>query len=139
MEVRKFTSDDLRTMSLFNSICGNNPLDCFEAEGTLIFITKPGQTAMAIGKDGVNIKNLKSALNRNVKVIEDSDSLEKLIGNFLYPIKTKSVKKEDDVILIEFSSGRERRVVLNNNQSELKKLKFVIARYHKGIRDVRIL
>ncbi len=139
MAIRKFTFDSIRTMKLFSSVCGSNPIDCFDAEGTTVFITEPGQTAKAIGKNGANIKKLQAALNHEVKVVENSESTSGLIKNYLFPIKVKEIKEENGIVYVTFPSGKDRRVVLNNNQKELKKLKFMVSRYNSKVKDIRIL
>lgn len=139
MIVRKLTSDSLRTMKLFGSICGSEPLDCFDVEESIIFITASGQTGKAIGKNGTNIKRLRNTLNKDIKIIENADSVNGLIENYLFPIKTKSIEEEDSVVKIKLSSGKERRLLLSNNQKELKKLKKTISRYHPRIKDILIL
>lgn len=137
--IRKFDSDALRTMKLFGSVCGSKPVDYFEAEDSIIFITSPGQTGKAIGKSGVNIKRLRTALNKDVKVIENADTLENLISNYLFPIKPKKVEQNHSAVSITFSASKERRAVLNNSQKELKKLKATVSRYYPKIKDIQIL
>lgn len=126
-------------MKLFGTVCGSNAVDCFNAEDATIFVAQTGKTGKAIGKNGANIKKLKSALNTEVKVIETSDSLEKLVSNFLFPIKAKAIQNENSIVKIKFSSSRERRALLNNNQKELKKLKITVSRYYPEIRDIHVM
>ena len=82
--IRKISFDDLRNMNLFSDTCGSKPRDCFDVNGTTIFITEKGMTAKAIGKDGANVKKLNQALNRDVKVIETADTVEQLVRNYIY-------------------------------------------------------
>jgi len=109
----------------------------------LFLLLNPAMAARAIGKGGKNIKILKDSINKNIKVMEYSDDPLAIARNFIFPLKPKKVdfdaESEGKVLTIEFNTSRERRVLLNNNQSGLKHLKEIMNRYHKDITDVRIL
>ncbi|MBT3582910.1 NusA-like transcription termination signal-binding factor [Candidatus Woesearchaeota archaeon] len=139
----KLTADILNQMKLFSDVTNISCRDCFALNGTLIFITRPGDTGKAIGQQGKNIKILRSRTNKNIKIIEHGEDCCALIKNYLFPTKPKACEVIDkdsrQIAEIEFNSSRERRYLLDNQQKALKELKQIVARYYPAIKDIRIL
>lgn len=132
-------SDTILQMKLFRDITNISCGDCFSIERTVIFVTKKGDTAKAIGSGGKNIKILRSKLNKNIKVIEESHDCCSLVKNFIFPLKVKECNQVEDKIEVEFNHSRERRFLLDNQQRGLKELKAAVSRYYPDIKDIRIL
>ncbi len=140
--IKKYNSDTIRNLQLFTKVTSIQPLDCFEAGNHIIFILPPNSAPKAIGKQGKNIKQIKNSLQKEVKVVEKADSIETLIKNFLFPLKTIYIKKQEDnskVMEIKFQNRNDRRILLNNQQELLKCLKKVVEHYYKDIEDIRVL
>ena len=139
----KYDSNTFGYMSVFKKATGIDAKDCFLAGDTLVFITNPGLAGKAIGKQGTNVKKLKFDLNKEIKILEHNADPKELTKNFLFPLKPDSVefgeKAGQRTIEIKFNSGRERRVLLNNDKAKLKDLKLIISRYTDGISDIIIL
>ena len=138
-QVIKINSDMLFNMKLFGDITHVTCVDCFSENGTVFFLTSPGNASKAIGSGGKNIKILRNKLNKNVKVFEKSTDSCELAKNYLFPTRPKKCEKVESILEIEFNSSRERRYLLDNQQRGLKELKLVIARYNSDIKDIRIL
>jgi len=135
----KLDANTLLNMKLFGDITRVPCSDCFAVNGTLIFITSPGNAGKAIGPQGKNIKILRSKTNKNIKIIEQAADCCGLITSYLYPAKPKKCEIVDNVAQIEFNSSRERRYLLDNQLKGLKDLKAVVSRYYPDIKDIRIL
>lgn len=140
----KYDVSMMRYFSLFENVTHVPAKDCFPVNETIIFFVNPGKAKIAVGKQGMNIKKLRSMINKEVKVIEFSKDVDSLVKNVVFPLKPKSVEivnTEDNnkIINIEFKSPKERRILLDNNQRRLKLLKDIVNRYHKDINDIRIL
>ena len=141
--MRKLDANSILSMKLFGDVTHTTCTDCFEANGTIIFIASAGNAGRAIGPQGKNIKLLRSKLNKNIKIFEEAQDCCQLIKNYLFPIKPKSCIQVDnngkEQIEIEFNHSRERRFLLDSQQRALKELKQVINRYYPDIKDIRIL
>ena len=63
----KLTGDEMRLIALFENITGATANDCvIDNEGDrIIFIAKPGQMGLAIGKGGKNINALRKMTGRS--------------------------------------------------------------------------
>ena len=141
--MRKLDASSIMNMKLFGDVTHTTCTDCFEVNGTVIFITSTGNAGRAIGPQGKNIKLLRNKLNKNIKILEEAQDSCSLVKNYLFPVKPKSCLKVEangkDQIEIELCSSRERRYLLDSQQRGLKELKQVINRYYSNIKDIRIL
>jgi len=138
MVVKKYDVNLLGYMNLFKKVTGVNLRDCFTLDDVIIFVTEPGKAGLAIGKGGKNIQNLKNNVQKEFKILEFAEDPKKLAENFVFPAKPVSVSQEDGKLSIQFATGRERRMLLGDNQKRLKQLKAIIKRYHPDIEDVVI-
>ena len=81
----KLTSDELRLMSLFQSVTSVTARDCVvdEKMDRVIFVISKNQMGLAIGKGGATIKQLQNVVARKVELVEYSDDVSEFIGNIL--------------------------------------------------------
>jgi N utilization substance protein A len=84
MEI-KLTSDELRLMSLFQSITSATARDCIvdEKMDRVIFVVNKGQMGLAIGKGGSTIKQLQNVIARKIELVEYSDDPAEFVRNML--------------------------------------------------------
>ncbi len=140
--IRKYDTNTIRNLQFFSKITSINPIECFPAENYLVFVIPKGSAPKAIGKQGKNIKQIKSSLKKEVKVIEESNSLEELIQNFLFPLKVNKIEIKENtskIVEITFKNRNDRRILLKNQQELLKCLKAVVAHFYKEVKDIRVL
>lgn len=90
----KLTPDEMRYIALFQDITGAVVKDCIvdNSENRIIFLVRPGDMGLAIGRNGINIKRIKKIIGKNIEVVEYSDKLEELAKNALAPARVRSVK-----------------------------------------------
>jgi N utilization substance protein A len=96
MEI-KLTSDELRLMSLFQSITSATARDCIvdEKMDRVIFVVNKGQMGLAIGKGGSTIKQLQSVVARKIELVEYSDDPAEFVRNMLNADMVKDVRISD--------------------------------------------
>lgn len=84
----------MRYISLFESLTGATTRDCVHDPqmNRLIFLVKPGEVGLAVGKNGVKVKRLRKLFGKNIEVVEYAETPEKLIANSLFPAKVRSVR-----------------------------------------------
>ncbi len=82
----KLTSEEMKYMALFESTTGATTQDCVidEKLGRIIFVAKPGDMGLAIGKGGKNINQLEVdpqdkaiAIGKNGRTIDKTRLLVK--------------------------------------------------------------
>lgn len=90
----KLTSDELRLMSLFQSITSVTARDCVvdDKMDRVIFIVNKGQMGLAIGKGGMTIRQLQNVVTRKVELVEYSDDASDFVRNILNPQMVNEVK-----------------------------------------------
>jgi len=130
-------------MNYFARVTKLNPKDCFLSGESIIFVAPEGKAGLAIGKNGQNVIVLKDKLRKQIKIVEFSNAAEKLIENYVFPVKPISVNLlERDgkrIVEIRFKYPRDRQTLLANTQTKLKQLKTIVSRYHPEIEDLRVL
>lgn len=93
----KLTSDELRLMSLFQSITSATARDCI-VDGRMdrvIFVVNKGQMGLAIGKGGATIKQLQNVVAKKVELVEFSEDPIEFIRNMLNSEMVSDVKMSD--------------------------------------------
>ena len=103
----KLTSDELRLMSLFQSITSATARDCIvdDKMDRVIFVVNKGQMGLAIGKGGATIKQLQNVVAKKVELVEFSDDAAEFIRNML------NADMVSDVRISERGDGSKQAVV----------------------------
>jgi transcription termination/antitermination protein NusA len=103
----KLTSDELRLMSLFQSITSATARDCIvdDKMDRVIFVVNKGQMGLAIGKGGSTIKQLQNMVARKIELVEFSDDPAEFIRNML------NADMVNDVRISERGDGTKQAVV----------------------------
>jgi len=89
----KFDTQALRNIVVFERITGVEVRDCYIDEDTAYFVVDSGKAGLAIGKNGKTINLVQESLNKNVKVYEFSNNIERFIKNII-PRGIKNIKIE---------------------------------------------
>ncbi len=127
----KLDTDSIRYIGLFESLVGVVVKDVIINDNKIIFVVKEGQAAMAIGKNGVNIKNLQNILNKKVEIVEFNPDPLAFLNNVFRPLKISNAyisEKSNSKKIIRISFER----VKNNGvpiKVKLKKAKHLIRKY----------
>jgi transcription termination/antitermination protein NusA len=103
----KLTSDELRLMSLFQSITSATARDCIvdDKMDRVIFVVNKGQMGLAIGKGGSTIKQLQNMVAKKIELVEFSDDPVEFVRNML------NADMVNDVRISERSDGTKQAVV----------------------------
>jgi N utilization substance protein A len=127
----KLTSDELRLMSLFQSITSATARDCIvdEKMDRVIFVVNKGQMGLAIGKGGVTIKQLQNVIAKKIELVEYSDDPAEFIRNMLNADMINEVKLSDR------SDGSKQAVVVVDQ----KKKGAVVGREGRNAEKARLL
>lgn len=90
----KLGAEEMRYISLFQDLTGAIVKDCIidEEANRVIFLVRPGDMGIAIGRNGINVKRLNRLIGRNIEVVEYADSIEELAKNALAPARVRGVK-----------------------------------------------
>ncbi|MEM2226024.1 MAG: NusA-like transcription termination signal-binding factor [Candidatus Bathyarchaeia archaeon] len=130
----KLTSDEMKYIALFESMTGATAKDCIidEKMGRIIFLTKPGEMGLAIGKGGRNINMLKKMTGKQIELVEYSDTPEKLIRNSLSPANVKEIRlteKSDKKIAVVEVDPKDKSIAIGKNGRNIEKTRMLAKRY----------
>ena len=95
----KLTSDELRLISLFQSITSAIARDCVvdDKMDRVIFIVNKGQMGLAIGKGGATIRQLQNVVGKKVELVEYSDDASEFIRNILNTDMINEIRINDRI------------------------------------------
>jgi transcription termination/antitermination protein NusA len=127
----KLTSDELRLISLFQSITSATARDCVldDKMDRVIFIVNKGQMGLAIGKGGATIRQLQNVVAKKVELVEYSDDACEFIRNILNSDMIDQVKINERI------DGTKQAVVL----VDAKKKGVVVGRDGRNAEKARLL
>ncbi len=71
-------------------------LDCIidEKFERIIYIIRPGDMGLAIGKKGENIRRMQNVLGKRIEMVEYSENRDEFIANIFRPISISRVEKD---------------------------------------------
>lgn len=131
----KLTSDELRLMSLFQSITSVTARDCVvdDKMDRVIFVVNKGQMGLAIGKGGATIRQLQNVVARKVELVEYSDDASDFVRNILNPQMVNDVKitvrtdgSKQAVVLVD---AKRKGVVVGKEGRNAEKARLLAKRY----------
>jgi len=131
----KFTSKEMRYISLFESITGANVKDCMvnEEQSRVIFVVKEGEIGMAIGRGGRNIHTLERMTGKKHEIIEYSERPAQFIKNALKPAMVKEVRITErpngKTMAVVTVNPRDKGVAIGKNGKNAERLRFLAKRY----------
>src|SRR5881628_1174168 len=113
----KLTSEEMKYMALFERI---------------IFVAKPGDMGLAIGKGGKNINMLRRMTSRQIEVVEYAETPEALIRNSLAPARLKEIRvteRPDKKIVVVEVDSHDKAIAIGKNGRTIDKTRLLVKRY----------
>jgi NusA-like KH domain protein len=132
--MRNFDTDILRVINAFESITGTEVRDCVCSE-TIYFLINPGKMALAIGKNGQNIKMAEKMLKKSIKIFEWSEDCEQFIKNMIPSTKKIDINGDKATLSIE---TEKRGMVIGKKGSNIKIIREFLER-NSNIKNLKIL
>ncbi len=87
-------------------------IDCLMDErfDRIIYVVRPGDMGLAIGKKGENIRRMQKVLGKKIEMVEYSENPDEFIANMFRPAVLSSVRKDESgrVSIILEKTGRSR-------------------------------
>jgi N utilization substance protein A len=131
----KLTPDELRLISLFQSITSASARDCIvdDKMERVIFIVNKGHMGLAIGKGGATIKQLQNVVAKKVELVEYSDDASEFIRNILNSEMVKEVKinerSDGSKQAVVFVDPKRKGVVVGREGRNAEKARLLAKRY----------
>jgi N utilization substance protein A len=136
----RLNTDEIKYITLFESMTGAAIKDCIQDEGAIGFLVKKGDMGLAIGKGGANIERVKKALAKEVWVSEFSDDVGEFMRNLFAPTRLRNVRLQtsgpEKHVMIEVSR-KDYKKVIGQNGSKIKTAK-KLAERHFAVDDIKV-
>ena len=131
----KLTSNELRLMSLFQSVTSVTARDCVvdNKMDRVIFVINKNQMGLAIGKGGATIKQLQNVVARKVELVEYSDDVSEFIGNILNNSMIREIrideKKDGSSQALVVVDAKKKGIVVGREGRNAEKARLLARRY----------
>jgi N utilization substance protein A len=131
----KLTGEEMRYIALFESVTGAIAKDCIidDKLNRIVFVVKPGNVGLAVGKQGANVKTLKRMTSKTIELVEYADDLSTFIKHSFAPAKVNEVRITDRsdgkkmvVVMIE---SKDKGIAIGKNGRNAEKTRFLVKRY----------
>jgi N utilization substance protein A len=134
----KFDINTMQIMSLFEKMTRAKLKDCIISEGAIVFIVEENEAAKAIGKKGINVKNLERSLKKKIKIAEFSDDLVRFVQNLAYPAKIESAEEKDGILTLTPADSQSRGLLIGRGASILRNYESIVKRYF-DIEEIKVV
>ena len=129
----KLDQDTLGLSMLVERATGVQVKDCFrdENDDTLYFVVPQGLIGKALGKGGVNVKNLQQSLNKNVRIIEYRETPVEYIRSIIYPLTVEEIKEDpaQNLITLKDSNRKTKSLLIGREGRNLQLLNRAVKRF----------
>ena len=132
--MRNFDADIIRVINAFENITGTEVRDCVCSD-TIYFLVNPGKMALAIGKNGNNIKMAEKMLKKPIKIFKWSEDCEQFIKNMIPSTQKIDINGDKATISIDMSN---RGMIIGKKGCNIKVIREFLER-NSNIKDLKIL
>jgi len=130
----KLTGEEMRLIALFENITGAMANDCVIDTDRIIFVAKPGEMGLAIGKGGKNINMLRKMTGKPIEVVEFADTVEGLVKSCLAPAKIREIRiteRPDRKIVVLEVEPKDKALAIGKNGRTIDKTRMLAKRYYQ--------
>ena len=122
----KLSTDSIRTIALFEKVTNVHAKDCLITEDEAYFVVDSDKIGRAIGKNGVNMKNLRRMLNnRHVKIFACGSDLKSTVKSMVPNAKKIEISRGS--VLISMPKN-EKVVVIGKNGRNINAMRELLKR-----------
>lgn len=131
----RLTSEELGLMSLFQSVSGATARDCVidSRMDRVIFVVNQGEMGLAIGRNGVSIKNVQRLVGKPVELVEYSNDPREFIRNALNPSYVGDIRLTEKLdgtkIAVVVVDQRRKGAVVGKGGRNAEKARLLAKRY----------
>jgi len=131
----RLTSDEMRYITLLENVTGATANDCIidNKHDRIIFIVKPGDVGLAVGKRGSRIKLLMRMVGKDIEIVENAENPVDFIKNSFSPARVKEIRiterlngKKVAVVKVE---NRDKGVAIGKDGKTAERTRFLVKRY----------
>ncbi|MCW4038267.1 MAG: NusA-like transcription termination signal-binding factor [Candidatus Bathyarchaeota archaeon] len=131
----RLTSNEMSYIALFENVTGAVATDCIidEERDRIIFVVKPGDVGLAIGKHGSRIKLVKRMVQKDIEVVEYADKPEAFIRNSFAPARIKEIRITDRLdnrkVAVVTVENKDKGIAIGKSGKTAERTRFLAKRY----------
>lgn len=131
----RLTSNEMSYIALFENVTGAMATDCIidEERDRIIFVVKPGDVGLAIGKHGSRIKLVKRMVQKDIEVVEYADNPEAFIRNSFAPARIKEIRITDRLdnrkVAVVTVENKDKGIAIGKSGKTAERTRFLAKRY----------
>ncbi len=114
-------------------ITKSTALDCVidERFGRVIYVIKPGDMGLAIGKKGENIRRMQGVLGKRIEMVEFAEELPEFISNIFKPAEVVRVEtnKETGQVDVYVKTKGDVGIAIGKGGCNIEKARTLIRRF----------
>ena len=136
----KLDTNAIKYIAVFEGMTNAKIKDCMIEDTQIVFVVMEGQMGLAIGKNGLNVKEVQQAIGKPVKLFEYATNPEEFIKKLFEPIELKKVEivqKDSDKVVRVFLDTHAKGKAIGKKGENIQRIKTLLERHH-GIKDVII-
>ena len=126
-------AEEIKYMTLFETITGATIKDCVQEDGIVGFLVSSGDMGLAIGKKGINIEKVRKIIGKGIWVMEFSENMTEFVKNLFQPVKIRQVRirdtNQEKVVVVEVNK-RDRKKVIGHDGKRIKIAKKLASRQY---------
>lgn len=132
-------SQEIQYLNVFQSVSKTNAKDCLIGQNIVSFVVKEGQMGLTIGKNGANVKKLRSLLKKNVELFEHKKTAEEFLAQAFPGISFTGfeIENEDSKKVLLARTNNENKKKLLTDIGKIKRIKEIAKRNYE-IDNIRI-
>jgi N utilization substance protein A len=122
-------------IALFENVTGAVATDCIidEERDRIIFVVKPGDVGLAIGKHGSRIKLVKRMVQKDIEIVEYADNPEAFIRNSFAPARIKEIRITDRLdnrkVAVVTVENKDKGIAIGKSGKTAERTRFLAKRY----------
>jgi N utilization substance protein A len=131
----------MKTMNIFANVTKISPMDCVidKKLDRIIFVVKRGTVGTCIGRNGINVKRLKTMLAKDIEIVENDENPERFIKNALVPASVEKVavvrrRNKPDLAFVTIKRGQ-RGLAIGKDGRNIERAR-ILAKRHFDIENV---
>ena len=134
----------MRFIALLENLTGAIAKDCVveSEDNRIIYVIRPGDMGLAIGKNGMNIERTRKVIGRPVEIVEYAENPEEFLKNIIAPAKVRAIKisknSEGNTMAQVTVDPHDKGMAIGKNGRNVVKTRLLIKR-HFDIDNVMIV
>lgn len=131
----RLTGNEMSYIALFENVTGAVATDCIidEERDRIIFVVKPGDVGLAIGKHGSRIKLVKRMVQKDIEIVEYADNPEAFIRNSFAPARIKEIRITDRLdnrkVAVVTVENKDKGIAIGKSGKTAERTRFLAKRY----------